>query len=730
MRRLTISPRLAAGVSIPALLGAALIAFAPPASARITEIDVNTATSQSPTYSGQAFGNTGTYRMINGTVKGEVDPNDPLNAVIVDIDRAPRNARGMVEYSTDFQLLIPTDLSKGNHRLVYDITNRGGPNALTIYNDGGAQTTSTPGNAGNGFLFREGYALLESGWDITVGQNDPNGAFGVTVPVAKNRDGSSITGPALEEFDIDTTTKNATSEPLTYAAATADKSQALLTVRANFGDTPIRMPSSAWDFTDSTLTAIKLNPPGTNFGNPNFFGPSGLYEFSYIAKDPLVAGLGFAAIRDLATFLRDAKTDDKGNPNPLASNVKYIFTTCSSQPCRTMHDYVLNGFNEAEHANGNGHDGDHDGNGNGNDGNGKDNNGNGNGRDGNHEQVFDGVLNWKAGGSGIYMMYRFSQPTRTHRQHIARWFPEFQFPFANQRLHDDVTGETAGRLDACEQSKTCPKTIEANSANEYWAKAGSVLTTDTRGRDLDLSQTPDIRYYLFSSFPHGAGPAKLTAGICRQLENPLTPDRLLRALLVDLDAWVSTGQQPPANRVPRRNDGTLVASTAENFPSIPGVTYNGIHHTGDLWDFGRQFDDGIISIMPPISRGTPYPVFVPQTDSDGNDVAGIRSPDIAVPIATYTGWGLRAQPANETDNIQLVDGCDANGQIILFATTLAARQASGDPRPSLAERYGTHANYVNLVTAAAQALEQQRLLLDEDVQRYITDAQAAAPSLP
>jgi len=185
----------------------------------------------------------------------------------------------------------------------------------------------------------QGYSVLASGWDITVGQGVSG--FGVTVPAAKNRDGSTITGPALEEFDIDVTKNPPASESLSYAAATADKSTALLTVRANFADQPIVMPASSWDYTDATLTAIKLNPPGTKFGDPAFFGPSGLYEFSYIAKDPLVAALGFAALRDLAAFLRDAKTDDKGNANPLAGDVQHIYTFCSSQPCRTMHDFVL-----------------------------------------------------------------------------------------------------------------------------------------------------------------------------------------------------------------------------------------------------------------------------------------------------------------------------------------------------------------------------------------------------
>jgi hypothetical protein len=696
------------------LIGIGLIGFAPLANARVTQINISAPVNSPPAFGGDTSFSAGQYQMINGTIQGEVDPKDPLNAVIVDIGHAPRNARGMVEYSTDFQLLAPINLSQGNHRLLYEITNRGNTNTLTILNS--AQTANTKTMAvdpGNGFLMNQGYAILESGWDITVGQSDAG--FGVTVPVT-TKGGKAITGPATEEFDIDTTNNPPTTEPLSYPAATADKSQASLSVRANFGDAPVTLDASTWDYTDASLTAIRLNPPGTKFGVAPAPGPSALYEFSYTAVNPKVAALGLAVIRDLAAFFRDAKTDDQGTPNPLAGNVKYIYTFCSSQPCRTMRDFVYLGFNEIEH-----------------------------GKDAAHksrdpEMAFDGVLNWKAGGSGLYINYRFSQPTRTHRQHIARWYPEIQFPFADQTLFDTVTRQTDGRLGACSRTDTCPKIFEANSANEYWAKAGSLLTTDTKGNDLDLDRTPGVRYYLFSSQPHGAGPASpLSKGICQQLENPIKPDTVLRALLVDLDEWVSNGREPPRNRVPRRSEGTLVPSLPqprEGFPNIPGVTYNGIMHNGNLWDFGPKFDEGIVTIMPPKSLGTPYPAFVPKTDADGNDIAGIRVPDVAVPLATYTGWGLRATPTGETiptgdtfstgQPATLVDGCDANGQIIQFAATAAARQAAGDPRPSLAERYKDHATYVNLVTAAAQKLERERLLLDQDVQNYISAAQSAS----
>jgi hypothetical protein len=462
-----------------------------------------------------------------------------------------------------------------------------------------------------------------------------------------------------------------------------------MTARENYGDPPQLVPSSGWDYTDSALMAVKLT--SGNFGGPGSFGPTALYEFTYIAKDPIVAGLGFAALRDLATFLRDAKTDDKGVANPLAGDVQRIYTSCVSQPCRTTRDFVLYGFNEAEQS---------------------------------HEKVFDGMLNWIGGASGIFMNYRFAQPTRTHRQHIARWTPEFQFPFADVPIFDRVTGQFGSRLDRCLKTSTCPKIFEVNSENEYWAKAGSMLTTDGQGHDLDLEAVANVRYYQLSSLPHGAGTA---AGICQQPQNPLVANQVLRALLVDLDEWVSTGRKPPHNLVPRLADKTLVAAlpqSAVGFPNIPGVNYNGIHHTGDLWDFGPRFDDGILTILPPKLIGTPYQTFVPKTDADGNNIAGIRTPDVAVPLATYTGWALRASAPG--DPVPIVDGCDASGQRLPFAETKAARLAGGDPRLSLQERYKDHDTYVKLVTSAAQRLEHERLLLDEDVQNYIAAAQAAS----
>lgn len=686
------------------LLLVAILAVAP-LRARVTQVSVTKI--ESPTFGGASFGSVGQYELIQGTITGEVDPANPQNAVIADIDNGPRNSHGFVSYTSDFQILRPIDLARGNHRILFDLPNRGNATAIGLFNGGSPNNKTTSGTPGNGFIMNQGYTLVEGAWDISA----PSTGFAVQFPIATNPDASVITGIALEEFDID---KNATptTERLNYAAATPDKSQATLTVRENYEDSPMVIPASGWDYTDATLTAIKLT--SGPFGAPGSFGPTALYEFTYMAKNPIIAGLGFAALRDLATFLRTAQTDDFGTANPVAGDVQAIYSTCYSQPCRTMHDFVLLGFNETEY--------DHNKNGHGGAGERRQKDGH-DGAGVRHLKVFDGILNWVGGGDGIYMNYRFAQPARTHRQHIARWYPEFQFPWANHMTHDRVTGQTAGRLDACRRTDTCPKIIELNSENEYWSKGGSLLTTDTAGNDLDLEDTPGVRYYLMSSLPHAAG---IVAGICQQPQNPLTAGPVLRALLVDIDDWVSNGTRPPDNRVPQRSTGTLIPSLPQSgmgFPSIPGVSYNGILHTRDLLDFGPQFRHGILTNLPPILVAVPYPVFVPKTDADGNDLAGIRLPDISVPIATYTGWALRASAPG--DPVPIIDGCDASGQRIPFQKTALDRLATGDPRPSLQERYPDHATYVQLVTQAAQQLQAERLLLDMDVQAYISAASAA-----
>jgi len=663
---------------------AAFAGVAAPAYARITRVEI--ATVQSPSFDGLSFGASGRYEKLAGRFFGEVDPADPLNALIADIGLAPRNARGMVEYSGNFLIIRPVDASKGNHRLLFEINNRGNVLSFGLLNDAARNSNdpSTAADAGNGFMMRRGYTLVWGAWDAVSGARPDvgGGPFLLDAPVALNPDGSTIVGPSLEEFAVDDDSTSV--EPLTYLAASLDTGNAVLTFRARVDDEPIPVPANQWRY-DADGASISLMPEGTKFK------PGMLYELVYPAKNPKVAGLGFAATRDLAAFLRYADADDAGHPNPLAGAVRQVYTTCVSQPCRFMRDFVALGFNQDAGAPLD---------------------------EGGHRlrhKVVDGVLNWVGGASGVFLNYRFAQPFRTHRQHIARWYPEFQFPFAYQTTTDSVTGRTDGLLRRCSASDTCPKIIEADSDNEYWAKDGALAHIDTKGRDLPDAK--DVRIYLIAGRPHGDGVPVSGPGICQEPRNPLVGNPAMRALLAVLDAWAAEGVEPPDSMAPRARDGTLVGPAQQEvgFPQIPGVRYTGRMHEGDLMDFGPEASEGILTVLPPHRLGSPYPALVPKTDADGNTLTGVRLPDIAAPVATYTGWNLRKDPPDE--------GCDGSGMVIPFARTKAERMESGDPRLSLEERYPDHGSYVRSLSASAHDLERRRLLLDEDAERYIKAAE-------
>jgi hypothetical protein len=316
------------------------------------------------------------------------------------------------------------------------------------------------------------------------------------------------------------------------------------------------------------------------------------------------------------------------------------------------------------------------------------------------------------------MNLRFSQPGRTERNRQDHLYAEGVFPFANESQTDHITGKTAGRYDKCTATNTCPFAVEIWSGNEYWVKAASLFLTDTKGTK-DLAGHPMARYYFMSSMQHGTGNGN-SKGVCQQFQNPLDSSPVQRALFIALDNWATNGVPPPDSRVPRLADGTLVPPLPQSgvgFPSIPGVTYNGLKTTRYRFNYGPRFDQGIMDIDPPNVvpsyqdnplNGPIYPSYVPTTDADGNDIAGVRLPDVRVPLNTYTGWGLRAAGQGEND------GCEGSGQRIPFPATKAARQSSGDPRLSVEERYPTFLDYYYKVTKAVNDFAAEGFLLPED----------------
>src|SRR6201996_7448453 len=677
---------------------AAIAAFAatPDAQARITKIQIlNSGTA----FGGHSFAGVGQYQFFTGIATGEVDPKDPQNALITDIQLAPKNAQGHVVYQHNFYILQPVDPSKGNHKMMYEPPNRGGKtyqtlnNTPTGTNDPAALTD--PAALDDSFLWTRGYTTVWSGWEnnlaalgggpLTGGPVPPTGPVSTaSFPILHGQGNATITGPGYEYI-----VTGAATFALTYPAASGTQGapNAVLTHRVHLDDSPVVM--SNWAYTDATNTAIKLTA-GSFVSTTGTFVNNDIYEFSYIAKDPTPNGLGLAAIRDFNSFLRFASHDDAGVPNPLRSRIDRIYTETSSQPARTLNDFVHLGFNEDE----------------------------------SHRKVFDGMMQWIGAGDGINMNYRWSQTKRTNRNRQELLYLEGLYPFANVPTFDPISGTSDWRYRRCEETRTCPLATEFYSANEFWVKAGSLMSTDPTGK-FDLPDNALTRNYLLSSKQHGGAGNPASKGLCQQFLNPLDSAPVQRALWTALDEWSVNGIQPPPSQVPTFRDGTLVPPLPQSsvgFPSIPGVTYTGLKTTRYRFNYGKDFYQTFVpTINPPVitppyednpANGRIYPSYVPKTDSDGNDLAGIRLPELVVPLATYTGWGLRS-------GVWANDGCEASGQYIPFQSTRAARLAANDPRPSVQERYASFADYKARVVAAVDGLVRDRFMICDDTQDIV-----------
>jgi hypothetical protein len=679
------------------------------AQARIVRVQMNPPTIA---FGGYSWPGVGQYQKITGVAYAEVDPIDRRNNVIVDLGAAQtqpgaglpgRTPDGKIAYLLNFYILKPVNLNQvdpklnGYGKVMYEPPNRGNKTwaALGRVTGGGNDpaTITDPNVLAGSFLMPRGYTLVWSGWEplVPIASLGSSLTASVALPIAMNSNGAAITGPAYEYI-----VTSASSFTLSYPAATLDKTKATLTHRVHLNDPPVMIPASGWEYTSAAGTAIRLLPAGTSFT------ANDIYEFSYTAKNPTVAGLGFAAVRDWMSWLRYETQDDSAvpTPNPLANYITRVYTEISSQPGRMLNDFRHLGFNEDDH--------------------------------GSHgRKVFDGHMQWIAAGSGIGMNYRFSQSGRTERNRQDHLYPENLFPFANVATTDPFTGKTDSRYAKCQETGTCPFGVEIYSANEYWVKSASLLHTTPDGA-ADLPDSPYTRNYFMSSMRHGTGNSA-SRGLCQQFDNPLNSAPVQRALFLALDAW-TYGVQPPSSRVPRLFNGTMTLPAGTGFPTnIPDpfgetpsgkVTYTGLKSTRYRYVLGESFyDTGIPSIFPPVMtppyeintavpfvsvNGPIYPSFAPRTDSDGNDIAGVRLPDVTVPLATYTGWALRRGP-------QANDGCEAAGQYIPFAKTKAAREASGDPRPSVEERYPTFAEYQSAVHRAIDGLVKDGLMLCEDV---------------
>jgi hypothetical protein len=673
-------PKLASLGVACALAASGTMLVTPNADARVTKINITT--HESPTYGGFSFPGVGQYEKIAGTMTAEISPTDAHNAGIVDLALAPRLPDGNVQYSFAFYILKPIDLTKGNHKIFYEAPNRGGKLSGTFNQTTGGNDPATTSNPGGAFLNPQGYTLAYSGWDQAAGQNSAAFNSTITLPVAKNADGTSITGPVYDYIENDNATTMTST--LTYTPNSLDQTQAQLTVKAHLNDVPTVIPASGWAYTKVTTgvitndgTAIQLLPAGTAFAQGS------IYEFTYTGKDPTVNAAGFAAVRDFASFLRYATADDAGTPNPMAGDVQRIYTYSVSQPTRMLNDFVYLGFNADE----------------------------------SNRKVFDGMDMWIGAADGINMNLRFSQPGRTERNRQHHLYQEGVFPFANTMMTDPITGKTDSRYAKCTASNTCPVAVEIYSANEYWVKAASLFHTDPAGT-VDVAPNPMAPIYFMSSHQHGTGNGTIK-GACQQFQNPIDSTPVHRALLVAMDKFINNGTPMPPSMLPTFASGTLVtpATVVSKFPNIPGVTVTGLESTRYLFNYGPRLAQGIMDINPPVItipyennplNGKIYPSFVPMVDADGNDVAGFKMPEVAVPLATYTGWALRSAAFG------LNDGCEGTGQQIAFPLTAAARTAAGDPRLSIQERYGSFSGYYYTLLFAINDMVNQRMLLPAD----------------
>jgi len=633
---------------VPWMLSALLLsATIHPAQARITSARVDRV---EPFADGASFGTTGAYERVIGVARGELDPADRRNAGIIGIDRAARNAGGKVEYETDLFILRPVDPAKGNHHLLFDVLNRGNKLALNwLGSVAPKDDTNDPRSmvhAGNGFLFRQGYTIAWTGWD----PDSPATNNGMTIRVPAL---PGVSRDIRDEFISGARGAPMTQFRLSYRAADLDQPGARLTQRAREADPPEVLPRDRWRFTDDR--SVALLPEGTK--------PAAgmIYDLTYRATTPWVSGIGFAAQRDVAAFL---KSGGQGAKLPVAIGFGI------SQSGRFLRDFLAQGFNQDEAG----------------------------------RKVFDGVLIHIAGIGGVFLNAEFAQPFRTRTQHLDHTMPENSFPFSTARLRDPFSGKEAALLP---RDRFAPLLIESNTDAEYWQKGASLLATDPGGK-RDVTPPPNTRLFLISGTQHGGRFGLTDAPVnCVNPRNPHDPSPAVRALLVALDTWVTTGRPAPGSRIPRLADKTLVSGAALRFPSLPGLVAapgpNQIDPAGD-WVHPKQ-------------GATPYAALVPAVDRDGNDLGGLKLPDMAAPLGTYTGFNLYKAPHPEGEM------CDRDGSFLAFARGDADR-AAGDPRASLAARYGSRERYVALVEASAGRLVRDRLLLAEDAERYVARAKA------
>src|SRR5437867_5644133 len=658
-----------------ALLLTGLVAW--PLSAEVVRIEVQ---SRSDLVGDQAVGLAGPYEKLSGKIFFAVDPAAAANRIVTDLDKAPRNARGKVEFSSDFFLIKPKQMERGNGALLYEVSNRGGKGMLGFFNHAaGSLYPSSSAEMGDGFLMKQGFTLLWVGWQFDPPRRP--GLVRLYPPIATDG-GRAIRGLVRSDFVVTTREFDhslADRDHLAYPVADAGAAGAVMTVRDSV-DGPRRIvPRDQWKF--ARLKDGTVVEDATRVYLAAGFEPGKIYEVVYTAEDPPVVGLGPAAIRDAVSMLKYKAADAPALSIPSGA-LDRALAFGISQSGRFLRTYLYYGFN----------------------------------RDEGDRKVFDGVVAHVAGGGRGSFNHRFAQPSRDAHPYLNFFYPTDIFPFTDVAQKDAESGVTDGLLTHAGAPELLPKIFYTNSEYEYWGRAASLIHTTIDGAS-DAPLMDNVRIYLLAAGQHGPGAFPPAQTIGQQRNNPLDYRWAMKALLLAMDRWTANGTAPPPSRYPRLADGTLVPPDRLRFPKVPGVTTSTAVHRAYRADYGPKFaSDGVVTVDPP-RIGTAFPILVPQVDADGNGIAGVRMPELAVPLATYTGWNLfndRSGPAGVLSSMQ--------GSYIPLARTTTDRKRTNDPRPSIEERYRDRDSYVGLVAKAAQALIDQRFLLAEDLAVIVQNA--------
>jgi hypothetical protein len=657
-----------------------LAVLAPSAAAEVMGIDI---TRREPVAEGHAFGLAGPYEKLVGEVRYCLDPDHPGNARIVDLDLAPRNGegdhRGEVCFTGDVYVLKPADPGKGNGTLLVEIPNRGGK-ASVVYFDRGARRTSDPttlADFGDGFLMRRGFTVVWVGWQWDVPDRpgllrlDP-----VFVTPNERTGGDPIEGLVRADNVFPQPAKVlalAHRDHRAYPVADPDDPRNVLTVRdSRLGERRV-IPRSRWSFARLD-DAGEVVPDRTHIYLPEGFEPGKIYEAVYVARDPAVVGLGLAAVRDLVSYLKHSPRSPVPGKRAIAVGI--------SQTGRFLRHFLYQGFNE----------------------------------DLEGRPALDGVWALTAGGGRGSFNHRFGQPSRDAHPYSAFFYPTDIFPFTGRTQKDPETGLEDGLLRVLSDTAAMPKIFFTNSGYEYWGRAAGLIHTSLDGKE-DVEPLPNVRIYHFAGAQHFVDRFPPEPRSTRYPANPLNVFWTLRGLLAALNDWVTDGTEPPPSRFPHMADGTLTSLGELRFPEIPGVEVPAKAHEAYRADYGPRFrSEGVVTRQPP-ELGPAFPVRVSQVDADGNELGGLRLPEQAVPLATYTPWNWRAREIGAPDEL-----ADFRGAFLPFAATEREREETGDSRPSVEERYESRAAYLGRYTETAVDLVRQRFLLAEDLPEMIDHA--------